>query len=63
MNLSPEAKELKKKQMAVYMRRHWLKKAAAYGIAITGREDEAIREAKREYDREYWERKAQELSR
>lgn len=60
MALSPEAKELKRQQTAKYMHKHWIKKAQQYGIPTEGREAEAINEAKKRYDDEYWERKAKE---
>jgi hypothetical protein len=54
MALSPEAQEVKRK----HNRQFWLKKAADYGIPTEGREDEAIKEARKIYTDDYWERKA-----
>lgn len=39
-------------------RKFWLKKAVEYGIETKDREPEAIREARKIYKDDYWERKA-----
>ena len=59
MALSPEAKAIK----VQHQNQYWLKKARGYGIDTDGREDDAIREARRNYMESYWENKAKEASR
>jgi hypothetical protein len=55
MARSPEARRAKREAD----RRSWLKKAEQYGIKTEGREEEAIKEARKIYYDEYWERRAQ----
>lgn len=54
MALSPEAKALKRQTETKF----WLKKAKEYGFKTEGREEEAIKEARRVYTEDYWERRA-----
>lgn len=56
MALSPEAKQAKREAT----RQSWLNKAIDYGIEVEGREAEAIKEARKIYYEDYWERRAQE---
>lgn len=55
MALSREARQIKREAV----RRGWLNKAIKYGIKTEGREEEAIKEARKIYFDDYWERKAQ----
>ena len=55
MALSEEAKQARREAD----RQSWLKKAIEYGIKVEGREPEAIKEARKIYYEDYWERKAQ----
>jgi len=54
MALSEAAKKAKAEQD----RKYWLKKCKQYGINTEGRESAAIKEARRIYNNDYWERKA-----
>lgn len=56
MKLSEEAKAARREAE----RKSWLKKAVEYGISTDGREEEAIKEARRIYTADYWERRAQQ---
>ena len=56
MALSPEAKQARREAQ----RRSWLKMAQRHGIKTQGREEEAIKEIRKIYYEEYWERRAQE---
>ena len=50
--------EAAKRARADSDRKYWLRKCQAYGIKTEGRENEAIKEARRIYNNDYWERKA-----
>ena len=54
MALSAEAKAARREAD----RLGWLKKAVEYGIEVEGREAEAIKEARKIYYEQYWERRA-----
>ena len=54
MALSNEARAVKREAD----RQFWLKKAVDYGIETEGREPEAIKEARKIYYDDYWERRA-----
>lgn len=54
MKLSEEAKAARREAD----RKTWLKKVVEYGLEVEGREDEAIKEARRIYTANYWERRA-----
>lgn len=56
MALSREAKQFKREAA----RRGWLNKAIKYGIKTEDREEEAIKEARKIYTEQYWERRARE---
>jgi len=56
MALSKEAKQAKREAT----RQSWLNKAIEYGIKVEGREAEAIKEARKIYYEDYWERRAQD---